>query len=212
MVEILRFISEHVESAQNDMSQENRVNLFNQIVMAIQPLVGDVGDDPVTAIQLVPTESVYANDYNPNVVAEREMELLRDSIDQDGVTMPIVAFPSGGRCFEVVDGFHRRQVLREQMRSYVPVSIIDKPLKERMASTVRHNRARGKHQIDLQAMLVRSMIDLGMSDEEVASQLGMSVEEMLRLRQLVGAAKLLAGPEYNSTYGRDDEPPNMLDD
>jgi len=188
-----------------ELPEPERVAAYNAGTAALRAVVSDLSDDPVMSIRLVAAESVVANDYNPNRVAAPELALLEQSIAADGVTMPVVVVSEGERNV-VVDGFHRQKVLKSRGRRYIPVSTIDKPAGDRMASTVRHNRARGKHQVDLQAELVKSMLELGMSDADVASKLGMSVEELLRLKQIVGAAKLLAGVEYSASYGRDDEP------
>ncbi len=163
---------------------------------------------PCLNVRLVPAEKVVANEYNPNRVAAPELDLLERSIAADGVTMPIVTYYDGERDqYVIVDGFHRWSVLTQRFRcKQIPVVTIDKDLSERMASTVRHNRARGKHQVDLQAALVRALLELGRTDGEIARELGMSAEELLRLKQIVGAAKLLSGSEYSASYGRDDEP------
>lgn len=188
-----------------------RVSAYNEIVrLTADALLHDLPPDPATRPQLLPCADVVANDYNPNRVASTELDLLEQSMTADGITMPVVVSPVGDG-HVVVDGFHRRTVATQRLgREYIPCSIISAPLGDRMASTVRHNRARGKHQVDLQAALVVEMVKLGMSDDDVAKRLGMSVEEMLRLKQIVGAAKLIAGVEYSTTYGRDDEPPNLL--
>lgn len=151
-------------------------------------------------VKMVPTEKVVANDYNPNKVARVEMELLAQSIEQDGVTQPIVTFYDAARdLYIVVDGFHRHTLLTQKFKCpMVPVVVIDKPLRERMASTIRHNRARGKHQVELMGQLVAKLIEEGFDDWEIASRLGMEGEEVLRLRQQVKAATMLA----NSQYGR----------
>lgn len=191
-----------------------RIAAFNAATSALRGVVQDLCDDPVLAVKLRRTEEVRANDYNPNRVAYPEMDLLEQSIRADGVTMPIVTYRDAKASRSiVVDGFHRHTVLSERLkRRYVPCTEIDRPLAERMASTVRHNRARGKHQVDLQAQMLRAMAELGLTDAQIAERLGMSDEEFLRLKQIVGCAKLLAQVEYNSTYGRDDEPPDLLDD
>lgn len=188
-----------------ELPEAERVAAYNAGTAALRAVVADLCDDPVVSIRLVPADTVVANDYNPNRVAAPELELLDQSIAADGVTMPVVVVKQGEQNI-VVDGFHRQKVLKKRGRRYIPVSTIDKPVGDRMASTVRHNRARGKHQVDLQAELVKGMLELGMSDDDVAGKLGMSVEELLRLKQIVGAAKLLAGVEYSASYGRDDEP------
>lgn len=192
-------------------STAERVALYNAITAAsAKTLLHDLPRDPCLAPQLVPVDDLRANDYNPNRVADPELNLLQQSIEADGITMPVVASKAADH-YEVTDGFHRRLVSSERIgRKYIPCSIIDSPRGGRMASTVRHNRARGKHQVDLQGALVVAMCKLGIPDADVASQLGMSQEELLRMKQIVGAAKLIAGTEYSATYGRTDEPPDML--
>lgn len=163
---------------------------------------------PCLNAKLVPASKVVANEYNPNRVAAPEMDLLETSIREDGVTLPIVTYYDASQDrYEIVDGFHRWSVLTGRLGcNEVPVVVIDKPKAERMASTVRHNRARGKHQVDLQGELVRSLVQQGWPDTEIAEHLGMGEEELLRLKQVVGAAGMLAGEEYSASYGRDDEP------
>ena len=132
------------------------------------------------------------------------MDLLEESMRADGVTMPVVVMPLQDT-WELIDGFHRHIVGTQRLgRRYLPCSVIDRPLADRMASTVRHNRARGKHQVELMAALVREMMDLGWDDQRIARALGMSEEELLRLRQMVGAARLLAAREYSLSWGRID--------
>jgi ParB-like chromosome segregation protein Spo0J len=163
---------------------------------------------PCLGVRLVPTAKVVANDYNPNRVAAPELDLLEHSIAEDGLTLPIVVYHDTDKdLYVIVDGFHRWRVLTERFKcAEIPVVTIDKNLSERMASTVRHNRARGKHQVDLQASLVRALVERGHTDAEIREHLGMSEEELLRLKQVAGAARLLAGSEYSASYGRDDEP------
>lgn len=185
-----------------------RVGAYNALTRELRALVADICDDPVLAVQLLPAERVRANTYNPNVVAAPELDLLEVSIREDGVTMPVVTVEDPAAAeWEVVDGFHRRKVITERLgRRYVPSSVIDRPLADRMAATVRHNRARGKHQVELMGALVRALLHEGWSDERIAQHLGMSVEELLRLKQVVGVARLIAAPEYTRAWtGRDGE-------
>jgi ParB-like chromosome segregation protein Spo0J len=181
----------------------DRIAFFNSTQAALAALVADITTDPAATPRLLPVGDVQANDYNPNRVASVEMDLLEQSIRADGITMPVVVMrgPSG---WTVVDGFHRRTVAAKIGRTHLPCSVLDKPLADRMASTVRHNRARGKHQVELMAALVKGMMDLGWDDTRVAASLGMSVEELLRLRQMVGAAALLAGATYSRSWGKID--------
>lgn len=157
---------------------------------------------PCMSVKLVPAGKIKSNDYNPNVVCEPEMKLLIQSIEQDGLTQPVVVFYDH-ECdtYVVVDGFHRYKILKEHFKcTRIPVTVIDKPMNDRMASTIRHNRARGKHQVDLMGVLVDKLYKQGWSDEQIADHLGMEGEELLRLRQQVGCAKFLANTEYGKSW------------
>ncbi len=184
-----------------ELSEKERVTVYNAATSALREIVRDIADDPVLGVKLARAEDIVANDYNPNKTASMEMDLLEQSIKADGVTMPLVTFREGDKRI-VVDGFHRRMVLTERLnRKYIPVSDIDRPLADRMASTVRHNRARGKHQVDLMASLVKSLLNQGWEDGKIAEHIGMTVEELLRLKQVAGVAKLLAAEEYSQSWG-----------
>jgi ParB-like chromosome segregation protein Spo0J len=188
------------------MPAEERVAAYNAAQSALGDLVRDVSPDPALSPRMFEVDHVRANDYNPNKVASPELDLLETSMRADGITMAIVAVPDGAGGCVVVDGFHRRLVGSERLgRRYLPVAVIDRPLADRMASTVRHNRARGKHQVEMMAQLVRALLDLGKDDAEMAAALGMSAEELLRLRQMVGAARLLAAERYSREFAPVDE-------
>ncbi|EHP89586.1 IbrB-like domain-containing protein [Methylorubrum extorquens] len=161
--------------------------------------------EPVDLVTWIPNDRVTANEYNPNKIASTEMQLLHRSIKEDGYTQPIVTFPSGGGAI-VVDGFHRHRVgkekadVRERVHGYLPVVGIDKPLAERMASTVRHNRARGKHQVDLMSEMVVKLVNLGQSDQAIARQLGLSADELIRLKAQTGIAALFANQPFSRSW------------
>ena len=147
---------------------------------------------PVYNIRKVPVDKIVANDYNPNKVATREMELLYQSIKEDGYTMPIVCFyDKDNDKYIIVDGFHRYATILNHKDIYkreggcLPVSVIDKDINNRMASTIRHNRARGKHEVELQANLV-SMLKQGWNEVRIMKELGMTLEEVQRLLGLTG--------------------------
>lgn len=185
---------------------EQRVAAFNAISSANGALIVDVAPDPACSPQLFAAERVTANNYNPNVVADPELDLLDLSMKEDGITMCVVVGPKGdGVC--VVDGFHRNVVAASRLgRRYIVCSVIHKSPAELIASTIRHNRARGKHQVDLMGAIVRRMLQLGLDDEHISVALGMSSDELLRLKQVVGVARALAAPEYNRAWrGRDGE-------
>ena len=157
---------------------------------------------PCLSPNLVDADKVVANDYNPNAVASPEMDLLEISIREDGVTQPVVTFYDADiDRYVVVDGFHRYTVLTKRLQCpQIPVVVIDKPIQDRMASTIRHNRARGKHQVDLMSEIVTKLLKLGWSDLDIANHLGMSAEEVLRLKQMTGLAGLFAGQPYSKAW------------
>jgi ParB-like chromosome segregation protein Spo0J len=184
-----------------ELPEKERVAAYNCATMALREMIGDLCEAPVLGVQLVASERISSNDYNPNHVASPELDLLEHSIRCDGVTMPIVGVRNG-KDVTIVDGFHRDMVCRKRLGyRYVPVTIIDVPVEGQIASTIRHNRARGKHQVDLMAVIVKKLIGLGLSDKQIAHEIGMTDEELLRLKQIVGAAKILAGDEYSQSWG-----------
>jgi ParB-like chromosome segregation protein Spo0J len=157
---------------------------------------------PAMDVKMVPADKVVANDYNPNKVASQEMELLAHSIEEDGFTQPIVCvFDKSHDRYIVVDGFHRWTIVKIWFEcDEIPVVIIDRPLKDRMASTVRHNRARGKHSVDGMSQLVASLYRKGWTDLEIATHLGMEGEEVLRLKSQTGFAELFADRTYSKAW------------
>lgn len=163
--------------------------------------------NPVSNVIFVQIEKLEANDYNPNFVAEKEIELLHLSILKDGWTQPIVTYYDDKRDkYIIVDGFHRWAVAKrykdisERNGGKVPIVVIDKTLKERMASTVRHNRARGKHTITGMSNLVLELLKEGMSDEEICKEIGLEPEELNRLKYVTGYAKLYENREYSKAF------------
>ena len=159
---------------------------------------------PVYNIKAIPIEKIRANAYNPNVVAPPEMKLLELSIWEDGYTMPCVCYylPEEDM-YELVDGFHRYMVLKTSKRIYerenglLPVTVIDKELSNRMASTIRHNRARGTHNIELMTNIVAELKKAGMSDAWIMKNIGMDRDELLRLKQISGLAELFANKDFS---------------
>jgi ParB-like chromosome segregation protein Spo0J len=162
---------------------------------------------PVYAVRRIPVEMIRANAYNPNTVAPPEMKLLRKSIWEDGYTMPIVCYyDENADEYEVVDGYHRYLIgrddvaIREREGGYLPVSVIDKPLTDRMASTIRHNRARGTHSIELMTNIVADLVESGMGDVWIMKNIGMDADELLRLKQISGLASLFEGREFSHSW------------
>lgn len=163
--------------------------------------------NPVANIQFVPLAKVEANDYNPNAVAPNEMRLLYTSIAADGYTQPVVTVydPERDR-YVIVDGFHRYTIMRTFKDIYdanggmLPVVVIEKDINDRMASTIRHNRARGKHSVAGMASMVFAMLDEGWDDAAICNEVGLSPEELLRLKHVTGFSKLFESGEYRMAW------------
>lgn len=160
----------------------------------------------------VPVEKIVPNTYNPNAVAPPEMRLLYDSIKNDGYTMPIVCYHDRtADQYIIVDGFHRYRIMLENQDIYqrengmLPVSVIEKPLEQRMASTIRHNRARGSHDVDLMGNIVKDLHELGRSDAWISRHLGMERDEILRLKQITGLAALFKDIEFGKAWKPEEE-------
>lgn len=167
---------------------------------------------PVYQIYSIPLEKIQPNDYNPNNVAPPEMKLLYESIKNDGYTMPIVCYHNKEEDnYIIVDGFHRYRIMKEYLDIYereggmLPVSIIDKPIDQRIASTIRHNRARGSHNVDLMSNIVKELHELGRSDAWIAKHLGMDRDEILRLKQITGLAALFKDYSFGQAWEPDEE-------
>lgn len=164
-------------------------------------------DEPVDFVRWVKNDTVHANDYNPNSVAPPEMKLLEHSITKDGYTQPIVTWPNKG--IEVVDGFHRHRVgkeseaVRSRVHGYLPVVQI-RPTQEdkndRMAATIRHNRARGAHKVESMSEIVVELKRRFWSDERIAKELGMDGDEVLRLQQITGLASVFANEDFSEAW------------
>lgn len=181
---------------------------------------------PVYNVISVPIEKIVPNTYNPNAVAPPELKLLYDSIKEDGYTMPIVCYYNKESDeYVIVDGFHRYRIMLDYRDIYereggcLPVSVIDKPLDHRMASTIRHNRARGSHDVDLMSNIIKELHELGRSDAWISKHLGMDKDEILRLKQITGLASLFKDVKFGSAwvpvdddlYENDEELPEETD-
>lgn len=189
------------------LSLGQRVCALNAIREALHT-VSPFAAEPVDAVLWVPAGDVGANDYNPNAVAPPEMALLEHSIAEDGYTQPIVAWRNG-EAFEVVDGFHRNRVgkesrvVRERVHGYLPITIanthrLDRG--DRIAATIRHNRARGKHRVDAMSDIVVELKRRNWTDAKITRELGMEADEILRLCQITGLAELFADQEFSKSW------------
>jgi ParB-like chromosome segregation protein Spo0J len=161
---------------------------------------------PVLGVQLHPVENIEGNDYNPNRVAPPEMKLLHLSIAKDGLTMPVVVADGEDNKKVVVDGFHRTTIVqtkpdvRESIAGYLPIVHLNKTIEDRITSTVRHNIARGTHQVELSAKLVTALKKHNWSNERIGEELGMDPDEVLRLKQITGLAEAFADKEFSKAW------------
>lgn len=162
---------------------------------------------PIDRVRWIPIEKVQANSYNPNSVASIEMQLLRVSIDHDGYTQPVVTvYDEAADTYVIVDGFHRYHTMvntpeiRERCNGRLPVVVLDKSINDRMAATVRHSRARGKHSVSGMANLVFSMLENGWGDADICNELGMEAEELVRLKHVTGFSKLFENTDYRRAW------------
>lgn len=195
-----------------DLPLSERVEALNAAREALHE-VSPFRSEPVDFVRWVPNHLVHSNDYNPNSVAPPEMELLRISIDADGYTQPIVSMADPDDTFEVIDGFHRHRVGKEcpdiqsRVHGYLPLVQIRESQSDktdRMASTIRHNRARGKHRVEAMSDIVIELKKRNWSDEKIAKNLGMEPDEVLRLCQISGIADLFADEEFSQSWDIDD--------
>lgn len=201
----MKQIIEMIEKEFNKLSSiDQKVEFLNAIRGKISEL--SPFDEPVDYVRWVKAEKVQANEYNPNKVASPEMKLLYLSILLDGYTQPIVAYKLPNDKYEVVDGFHRNRVgkehkdIYERIHGYLPIVVIDKPLDERMGSTIRHNRARGTHQIRDMSDIVVELTKQGWNEEEICEKLGMELDEVIRLKQISGLKEAFANHEFSKSW------------
>ncbi len=162
---------------------------------------------PVYNVIAVPIDKVTANDYNPNSVAPPEMALLETSIWEDGYTQPVVTvYDSENDKYVVVDGFHRFLTLKnserilEREQGMLPCVVLDKEMSDRMASTIRHNRARGSHNIELMSTIVSELVEMGKGDAWICKHIGMSQDELLRMKQITGLASLFQNKDFSESW------------
>jgi len=206
MNDILNKIKDIMESISN-LDIDEKIEIINQIRKIIHEY-SPFKNEPTDYVLWVKNDKVYANDYNPNAVAPPEMTLLEHSIREDGYTQPIVSWPNNGK-FEVIDGFHRNRVGREindiknRINNYLPLTIINEirsNRNDRIAATIRHNRARGKHKVDAMSDIVIELKNRNWTNKRIAKELGMDEEEILRLCQITGLESLFSDNEFSKAW------------
>lgn len=193
---------DELDAVRDRLSAADRIWLANRLVDAAAEVTGL--PHPVGRVQWVPIDRVVANDWNPNQVADHEMRLLHTSVAEDGLTQPVVTVWDPDReVWQIVDGFHRWTVTRRypdvlaSTGGYLPVVVIDKPPADRMAATIRHNRARGKHSVAGMSALVFKMLLEGEDDATICHKIGLEADELARLKHVTGYSKLYAEHEYS---------------
>lgn len=186
----------------------DKLSFLNDIRTALYELSPE-NSNPVDRVLWVKQDMVLANDYNPNSVASKEMKLLYTSIREDGYTMPIVTiWDESIHKYVIVDGFHRNLILRkyddinERCSGCLPIVVIDKDIDQRMASTVRHNRARGTHSVDGMVNIVFSMMKDGKSEREICENIGLEQKEFVKLKYITGFAKIFKNYDYSKSIDR----------
>lgn len=199
-------------AAIESMPVTQKIDAINAVKLRLHE-ISPFKDEPVDCVLWVPCEQVQANDYNPNAVAPPEMRLLQHSIREDGYTQPIVGyFDDEEHIFEVVDGFHRTRVgkecddIKKRVSGHLPVTVINKDRQERtdrIAATIRHNRARGKHAVTAMSDIVLELSRRNWNDNKIAKELGMEPDEVLRLKQITGLAELFADREFSMAWEGD---------
>ena len=197
-------LAEAIAALPTDAEQIDALNAARLALHAISPFA----QEPVDCVLWVPAATVVANDYNPNIVAPPEMRLLEISIAEDGYTQPIVTAHEETQ-YTVVDGFHRHKVglkskrVQARIRGYLPVTRINPDREgrpDRIAATIRHNRARGKHTVEGMSSIVLELSRRNWSDKRIGRELGMEPDEVLRLKQITGLAELFANREFSEAW------------
>ena len=202
-----RLINEMARYLQS-LPEDKRIEAINALRQAIHEN-SPFREQPVDCVLWIKQDEITANDYNPNNVAPPEKRLLCKSLEMDGFTQPIVVTENDAQHYEIVDGFHRheigsnRAILKRQLKGYLPVTCLRKERQkkfDRMAATIRHNRARGRHQINAISEIVRELAQLGWNDEKIGKELGMDSDEVLRLKQINGLLELFTDRRYSEAW------------
>ena len=202
-----RLINE-MENYLQSLPEEERINAINAFRQAIHNN-SPFREQPIDCVLWVKQECITANDYNPNNVAPPEMRLLSTSLELDGFTQPIVVTENEPQHYEIVDGFHRHEIaknrasMKRQLKGYQPIACLRKERHQKfdqIAATVRHNRARGRHQINAMSELVRELALLGWNVAKIGKELGMDNDEVLRLKQINGLLELFADRRYSEAW------------
>jgi hypothetical protein len=203
--EYINLIKQEVEKIED---VDKKIDLFNEIKLCLKEF-SPMKNHPADFIVWSKSKNIETQKINPNSIAPPEMELLYQSIKNDGYTMPVVAFTQEDGTIRIVDGFHRRRIemehkdISDSTFGRIPLSFIRKSQEhesDRMASTIRHNRARGTHNIELMSDIVSELVEMGKGDRWICEHIGMSPDELLRLKQITGLASLFANKDFTDSW------------
>ncbi|MCD9520268.1 IbrB-like domain-containing protein [Photobacterium phosphoreum] len=204
-IQLLKALNELDLSELLELSVEERVDIFNQLSDISAKIVEF--KHPTLNVKLIDSSLVKDNDYNPNKVAPPEFKLLKHSIEKDGITMPIVVgkLPQS-QDYVIIDGYHRSQIIKnddqinQSISNYIPVVILDKTIDNRMSSSIRHNIARGVHQVELTSKLVIKLRDMNWTNDDISQELGMDNDEVLRMQQVTGLAEAFRHNSFSKAW------------
>lgn len=204
----LSALLEELETLLSQMEEQDIICATNQLNLLLGRF-SPFKTEPVSCIQWVPVNQVSANDYNPNHVAPPERRLLLTSLMHTGFTQPLVAWRDTDGRYTLIDGFHRfvlatkRKALYQRLHGHVPVAAVSHAVEDkskRIAETVRHNRARGQHQIQAMSSVVQELSRLGWDNSRIATELGMDADEVLRLKQISGLMDMFQSREFSEAW------------
>jgi len=205
MNQLVKELESYLSDITDEAQKVESINKIREVIHQHSPFK----DEPIDFVKWVPTDNVHANDYNPNSVAPPEMALLEHSIEHDGYTQPVVTWPDSDGSYEVVDGFHRTTVaktsemVKGRLHGYMPlvaIKNVNTGRNDRIASTIRHNRARGKHKVSSMSDIVVELKKRNWSDSRISKELGMDEDEVLRLCQVSGLADMFSNEEFSEAW------------
>lgn len=203
MDKLIQFLKDLIDSCEDEKQKVITIETIKMMLHELSPLKSQ----PINLVQWVPIDRVQANDYNPNSVAGKEMGLLYTSIKHDGYTQPVVTiYDEKIDKYIIVDGFHRyftcksKKDILDRNLGLLPIVVLNSDINNRMASTVRHNRARGEHSINGMSNMVYEMLKNGWQDHDICNELGMEPEELLKLKHITGFSKLFKDKEHTKAW------------
>ncbi|WP_058118954.1 ParB N-terminal domain-containing protein [Photobacterium kishitanii] len=204
-IRLLKILNELDVSDLLDLSIEERVEIFNQLSDISAKIVEF--KHPTLNVKLVDSALVKDNDYNPNKVGPVEFKLLKHSIKKDGITIPVVVGKqTGSNSYVIIDGYHRSQIIKkdkqinQSISDYIPIVILNKTIDNRISSSIRHNIARGVHQVELTSQLVIKLRDMKWTNDDISQELGMDNDEILRMQQITGLAEAFRHHSFSKAW------------